>query len=253
MKLGLQLFTLYNIVKQPGGMAEALKMASAAGYDGVEFAGFGGLSIDEVAEELRKNNLEAAGYHLGWDNLTVDELESDLPRAIEIANKLGMRGYVVASYPGRDREDWINFARRIDRLGEKLRAQGILLGYHNHRVEARKLGDDYIIDLLLENCSPENVFWELDMRHVQIAGPSPVELAAKYAGRLTFLHMHDMLRITGAETADDCAVGAGIVDVPGVVKAAGDCEWLIVEENGCPEIGEHIKSSADYIRKNFIG
>ena len=40
MKVGLQLFTLINIMKTEDGLRKAIRYAAEAGYDGVEFAGF---------------------------------------------------------------------------------------------------------------------------------------------------------------------------------------------------------------------
>ena len=77
MKVGLQLFTLIDIMKTEGGLKKALRHASDAGYDGVEFAGFYGLSTDEIVDELKENGLVTAGIHLGWDNMSWDNLEKN--------------------------------------------------------------------------------------------------------------------------------------------------------------------------------
>ncbi|MBR5528694.1 MAG: sugar phosphate isomerase/epimerase [Clostridia bacterium] len=252
MKLGLQLFSLIDIMNKPDGLRTVMKIAADAGYEGVEFAGFYGLSADEVVEELKKNNLVTAGIHLGWDNMNRENLISNPADVIGTAKKLGAHSVTFASYGGKTKEEWLAFAKEINEFGKMFADAGILLGYHNHRHEFQKFDDQYIIDILLENCDPKNVFWELDPRHIVIAGVDPVEFAAKYSGRVPVLHMRDIEKLTGPDTADDTAVGSGIVDIPGVVKASGAHDWLVVEEGPGSNNLEHIKMSADYIKKTFL-
>lgn len=252
MKVGLQLFTLIDIMKTEGGLKKALGHASDAGYDGVEFAGFYGLSTDEIVDELKENGLVTAGIHLGWDNMSWDNLEKNPDDVIGTAKKLGAASVTVASYGGKDLEDWVNFGKKLDKYGRLFRENGIIFGYHNHRHEVKKLDGKYIIDIIMENCDPENVVWELDPRHIVVAGEDPVKFAEKYSGRLPILHMRDIEKITGPDSADDTAVGSGIVDIAGVVNKSGSHDWLIVEEGSCPDILKHIEKSAKYIRDTFI-
>lgn len=252
MKLGLQLFTLIDTMKQPGGLRTVIKYAAECGYDGVEFAGFYDMTPEEIAEELKANHLETAGIHLGWEPMCWDNLDKDPQKVIDTAKLLGAQSVTVASYPGKSLSDWVEFAKKMDTYGKLFRENGMLLGYHNHRIEAKKLDGRYIIDIIMENCSPENVFWELDPRHICVAGEDPVAFAARYCGRIPLLHMRDIEKITGEDSALDTAVGSGIVDIAGVVKASGHHDWLVVEEASCPEILEHVKRSADFIRKTLL-
>lgn len=254
MKVGLQLFTLINIMKTEDGLRKAIKHAAEAGYDGVEFAGFHGLSVEEIKAELDKYGLEAAGLHLGWGNMTLDNLENDPEGVIDTAKKLGLHSVTVASYGGQTREEWLAFAARINNYGKLFRENGIRLGYHNHRHEFKQIDGEFIIDLFLSNCEAENVFWEIDPRHIVVAGQDPVAFSKKYNGRAPFFHVRDLEKITGPDTAQDCAAGSGIVDLKGAITASGAHEWLIVEEGPLDDDAEmlkHIKQSADYIRANF--
>jgi len=252
MKLGLQLFSLIDIMKGEDGLRKVIKIAHDCGYDGVEFAGFYGLSADEIKAELDKYGLETAGIHLGWDNMNRENLEKDPDDVINTAKKIGAQSVTFASYGGKSADEWVAFAKSINEFGKLFRKNGIYLGYHNHRHEFIKYDGKYAIDILLENCDPENVFWELDPRHIVVAKKDPVEFAKKYSGRVPFMHMRDIAKITGDDTADDTAVGSGIVDIEGVVKASGEHKWLIVEEGPGPENVKHAQMSADYIRKTFL-
>lgn len=248
MKLGLQLFTLIGTMRQPDGLRTVLRQAAEAGYDGVEFAGFYGLSPAEIRAELDALHLEAAGIHLGWAPMTWNDLTADPLAVIRTAQTIGAQNVVVASYHGESRADWEAFGAQLSHYGRIFRAHGMRLGYHNHRIEAKLLDGKPIIDWIFDQCAPEDVFWELDPRHIQVAGGDPVAFAKAYNGRSPLIHMRDFAVQTGPDTADDCAVGAGVVDIPNVIRSSGAHDWLIVEETDCPDILAHIRASADYLR-----
>lgn len=258
MKIALQMFSLHKIMKQEDGLRKALRYAAEAGYDGVEFAGFFNLTPEEIKCELDQNGLEAAGLHVGWAPIQLENLENNPEDVLRIAKILGLQSITVASFNGKTREEWANFAARIDRIGQTFRENGIPLGYHNHRHELKPLptepDGENVIDLFLGMCKPENVFWELDTRHVVVAGKDPVEFAKKYAGRIPFIHAHDAEKITGEDSALDCAVGYGIVDNKTAIEVSGDHKWLIVEESPA-DTEEHslrnIRMSQEYLRKHF--
>ena len=248
MKLGLQLFTLIDTMRGPDGLRTVRRQAADAGYDGVEFAGFYGLSPEEIRAELDALHLEAAGIHLGWAPMTWDDLTRDPMAVIRTAQTIGTRNVVVASYPGKTRAEWEAFGAQLAHYGRIFRENGMRLGYHNHRTEAKEMDGKPIIDWIFDQCPAEDVFWELDPRHIQVAGGDPVAFAARYCGRLPLVHMRDFAVQTGPDTADDCAVGDGVVDIPGVIRASGAHDWLIVEERCCPDILAHIRRSAEFLR-----
>ena len=256
MKIALQMFSLFNIMKKEDGFRKALKYAAEAGYDGVELSGFDGYTPEEVKAELDKNGLEAAGIHIGWPPIKLEDLENDPERVIQIAKTIGLQSITVASYNGKTRQEWVDFATRINKIGKLFRENGIPLGYHNHRHELKPLADsdELAIDLFLSICEPENVFWQIDIRHIVVARKDPVEFAKKYKDRAPFIHVHDCAELTGEDTARDCAVGSGIVDNKGAVLASGKDEWLIVEEtpweNDEDSLADMRKSLA-YLRANF--
>ncbi|MBQ6847464.1 MAG: sugar phosphate isomerase/epimerase [Clostridia bacterium] len=256
MKIALQLFSLYNIMKQEDGLCKALKYAADAGYDGVELSGLFDLSPEEVKAELDKNGLEAAGYHIGWPPIKLEDLENDPEGVIQIAKTLGLQSMTVASYNGKTRQEWVDFATRVNKIGKVFRVNGIPLCYHNHRHELKPLpdSDEIIIDLFLSLCDPENIFWQIDTRHIVVARKDPLEFARKYKDRAPFIHVHDCAELTGEDSARDCAVGSGIVDNKGAVLASGNHEWLIVEETPCENDEDSLadmRKSLAYLRANF--
>ena len=224
-KIALQLFSINNISREDG-LRETLKKAAELGYDSVEFAGYFGLTIDELKEELAKNNLTVTGAHIG-----VAEFEERYEETVAGLKALGAYCVCIPHATFDSAQGWADFGRKLNEIGKKLRADGILFGYHNHAHEFVEYDGKRAIDILLENSEPENVFFEFDTRHCAIAKVDPVEYARKYKGRIPVLHARD------TDMTNDTAVGSGVVDFKAVVDAAeGICAFVV--ENG--NIGENL-------------
>lgn len=86
-----------------------------------------------------------------------------------------------------------NLAEILDTLGEKAKAAGLKLLYHNHDFEFKKDADGIVtIDYLLENCNPKYVNFQMDLYWVKKAGADPVAYFEKYPGRFKIWHVKDM-------------------------------------------------------------
>lgn len=239
MKIGLQLYSI-KTTSETKGLPAALKKAHELGYDSVEFAGFFGLTPSEVLEELKKNDLEVAGIHHGYG-----ELVKDVKECVKLAKDVGAYSLCVPSASFETAKEWENFGKQMNEWGKYFREANILFGYHNHRHEFVPVDGQMPIDLIFENCEPENVFFEMDTRHVVIANADPVYYAKKYTGRIPVLHARD------TDGTEDCAVGYGKVDFPAVEKAANVIKLYIVENEMFDTNSEDLKKSADYLRKTF--
>ena len=239
MKYGLQLYSIKTI-SQAKGLRESLKKAKEYGYDCVEFAGFFGLTADEVCEELKKNGLETAGIHYSYA-----DIKNDPKAAVEFSKSIGAYSVCIPWINFDSAEKWVDFGKEINEYGKMFNDAGILFGFHNHVHEFEPIDGQLPIDLILENSDSKNVFFELDTRHAAIAGCDPVKYAEKYKGRIPVLHARD------TDGVNDCAVGKGIVDFPGVAKAAGDIKIFVVENENFDKNEQELIDSAKYLRENF--
>ncbi len=240
MKLGLQLWSIHDITKAKG-IHDSITLARILGFEGIEFIDLDSFSGYEVKASLDANGLVCCGAHVSEAMLR--ESLDDLIQKLKVLNApsvaLGCRFY-------ESEEDCKNFGRFMNETGKRLKAEGIRLGYHNHDHEFLEYDGKKAIDILLDTCEPENVFFELDTRHVAIGGSLPEEYAKKYRGRIPFLHARD------TDMKEDTAIGCGVVDFKAVVEAAGNVEWLIVEN---PWLGcnlEQIRTSVNYINNNLM-
>ncbi len=241
MKVGLQLYSIQD-VRDTEGMASALRLTKELGYDGVEFAGVIGLQghEDEVLAEMQSLGLSCAGFHI-----SLKDVLANLDGWIETAKRFGAYSFCINMHPVQSAEQWLAFARELDRVGARFREAGIRFGYHNHTTEFAVTDGIHPLDALMENTSPENVFFELDPRHVYMAGTVPHIYAKKYAGRIPVLHARD------TDEIQDVAVGQGKVDFKAIVAAAGMPEWFVVENGNHGKNRELLRESVKYLKETF--
>lgn len=236
MKIALQLYSIKDISEKEG-LCAALDKAKELGYDGVEFAGLFGLTPEEAYAELEKRGLECAGFHEGF--------YSSPEKGIAMVKACKAASICVPHFAADTVEGWTEFAKQLNENGKKYREAGILYGYHNHIHEHRAIDGKMPIDIIFENCDKENVFYEMDTRHVALSECDVVEYAEKYADRIKILHARD----TNGE--HDCAVGAGIVDFEAVVAKTGVPAWFIVENENFGKNEKELADSVTYLRNTF--
>lgn len=244
MKIGLQLYSIHDITDKRG-LKAALKAADVLGFDGVEFAGFGGLSADETNAELAANGLCAYGAHIG-----LSAFENEYDETVSYLKKIGAKT-VFLPVPGANcdtLEDWAEYGKRLDKIGKKLAGDGILFGYHNHRFEFTEVAPGKtMLDLIMENTSPKYVSLELDTGHAACAGADVVSVAEKYADRIFVIHVKD------TDMTNDVAAGSGVVDFERIAAAAKNTEYLIIENENIGKNLEELRTGCEYLKEHFKG
>jgi sugar phosphate isomerase/epimerase len=236
MKIGVQLYSIKNI-SETEGLAAALKKAKELGYDCVEFAGYFGLTPDEINALLKEYKLEVAGIHQG-----IDGLRNDFENTLEFAKAIGAYSLCVPWYNCETVDEWIKLANELNEYGKKFREAGILFGYHNHAHEFKEIDGKRPIDIILENTNAENVFFEMDTHHVVNGGCSPVEYAKKYADRIPVIHVKEN------KGGNDTTIGKGDIDFPAVFKNAGKIDYYVVENENHGTNLKEIEDSAAYLK-----
>ena len=244
--IALQLYTVRDETARD--FAGTLRRAGAMGYDGVEFAGYGGLPAHEVRALLEETGLRAASTHVG-----LDLLEGNLEAEIDYCLAIGCPCIVLPWLPSERRGPAAlrALAPLLDEVGRRCHDHGLAFGYHNHDFEFARDGGDggdsdtMLLDRLLDATDPALVALELDVYWAAYAGVDPVALLRRYAGRVPLLHIKDMASDRGFTE-----VGDGTLDLSAVLRAAGDgVRWLIVE-NDAPRIAslESARRSLENLR-----
>ncbi len=230
MKFAVQLYSLREYIEK-NGLENALKIISEAGFEGVEFAGFYGMSAAEISALLKKYDLAPVSAHIGNE-----AFEKELPTI----KALGIKAVCVP---------WIGFNHGADAQAEYektrktlalARENGIVLGYHNHAHEFEN-GSDYVKGIA---DAVAGLKLELDVFWLAVAGIDALKYMEREKDRLLFLHVKE-LGADGAEGVNPI-VGEGKANCGAVMekgKALG-VPWAILEAE---KIG---MAEADYLRES---
>lgn len=220
--VGLQLYSLRNEIKED--FIGVLEKVAKIGYEGVEFAGYGGIKATDMKEHLERLGLKAVSSHVA-----LDRLKNNLEEEIAYAKVLGMKHIVCpwASFEGI--EDVESLAKTLNKVGKTCFAEGLTFSYHNHDHEFVKIDGDYILDLLFAKTNPEYVKAELDLCWVSRGGVDEVAYVEKYSGRCPILHAKDYITNPRFRQVE---VGTGLVNFRGIEKVAKSAgvQWFIVEQ-----------------------
>lgn len=251
MGIGLQLYTLREDTAKD--FRGTLKKVAELGYEGVEFAGYGGIPAEEMRDLLQSLGLKAIGSHVGLKNM-----QTQLDEEIAYLKTIGAKYIVcphVAAENRQDEQAWKELFAFFQSVAEKAAEHGLIFGYHNHDFEFHsKVDGKFALDALFQATSPELVQVELDIGWVQFFGLEPVEYMAQYAGRLPLVHLKDF-RVGEDGKIDTVELGHGKIDLPSVIRAASDAgsEWLIVEQDRCanPPL-ESIATSMNWLKQNYL-
>ncbi|MDT3436281.1 sugar phosphate isomerase/epimerase [Haloarcula sp. 1CSR25-25] len=232
MHTAIQLWTLREL-REP--LSDVLDRITAAGYDGVEFAGIGDPGASRRA-------LDEAGLGIAGVHVQIEELQSD-PRTV--GNQVRTLGapYIVLPYLDDDHfasESAVESTATLLAMLEEDFDRPVL--YHNHDHEFVPLGDGTAFDALVDRTT---IGFEFDAGWAHAAGQDPVALIRRLDGRVPVVHLKDV-------TADGepTALGEGVVPLRAVVDAAREAgtDWLVFEHDNPEDPVDAIQAGIDGMR-----
>jgi len=219
---GFQVWTIRKelIADFPG----TLKKMAAMGYSEVEMCSPLGYSLagfkplNEMSGTEMKKIIEDAGLHCTSSHFTGPELNKSLDNRIEWASQMGMKQMAqsmprLPKNPGLD--EWRQSAQDLNVIGEKTKAAGIQMVYHNHHFEFELIDGKLIYELLLEELDPDLVKMQFQVAVID-KGFKAQDYFRKYPGRFISAHLADYSH----ELEKAVPIGQGIVDWEDFFKAA---------------------------------
>ncbi len=227
--LAIQLYSLRE--DSPKDFPGVLKAVAEMGYDGVEFAGYHGFSAEDLRKVLDDVGLKVAGTHTGIDTLMGDELA----KTVEFNRTLGNKYLIVPGLPSERTatiDAWLDTAKLMNEISDKLAEKDMFTGYHNHWTEFEekdgKIPWDEFFDV-----TDYRVVMQIDIGNAMHGGAEPLHYFEKFPGRARTVHLKEY-----AEGKDAVNIGEGDVDwqkVFSLAETKGGTEWLIVEQESYPD------------------
>lgn len=233
--VGLQLYSLRDQFSKdvPGTLDEVKRF----GFQYAELAGTYGLSADKFKQELAARGIQPIGAHFAYERY-----RDDAEGVAKEAESLGLKYAGCAWIPHDGAFDEKKCREAIDvfnKAGEAMAKHGLKFFYHVHGYEFQPFGKGTLLDLLITQTKPELVSYEMDIFWIVFPGQDPVKLLEKYGHRWELAHLKDMRKgtptgaLTGStDVKNDAALGAGMMDLPAILKAAkkAGVKWYFIED-----------------------
>lgn len=259
--IALQVYSVRDYAAED--FTATMKALKEMGYDGVELAGTYGLTAVECKKILDEVGLELVSAHVNLDLMEDDAVLDDYAAT-------GIRYAAIPWLEApKDSAELEKVIARIQNAGERCKARGIQMLYHNHDFEFEKIDGAYILDTYYARISAEYLQTELDTCWVNVGGENPADFVRKYTGRAPIVHLKDfagsksenMYALIGSDAAKEDSAGAfefrpvgyGRQDVPAILQAAEDAgaSWVVVEQDS-PSMDKNpmecAKMSIEYLK-----
>ncbi|WP_435171342.1 sugar phosphate isomerase/epimerase family protein [Paenibacillus glycanilyticus] len=249
VKFGVQLYTLRDLTAR--NFIGTLEKVAALGYQGVEFAGYGGIEANQLKERLDQLGLLAAGSHVSYERML-----SSLEEEITYNKILGNRNLIIPYFEGNkfsDGEERRRFLENLNQIGQKCAEADMQLLYHNHEFEFTiEVNGKTMFDYIFDSMDKSLLQAELDACWAFRAGYDPAAIIRQYNDRMPLVHLKDMRKNNDGQVLT-VELGQGEVNLNRIVAAATDSavQWLIVEQDECQdEPLASIATSMGWIKRN---
>lgn len=231
--LSMQLYTVRNqIAENPPGTIQRL---ADIGFTHVETAFWPeGVSHRDGASYLKEAGLSVSSIHAELTGNPGDtEMMKELSEIYE-CDRLIWHGW-PEDPRYQTREGTLELASIYNAVSEELQSEGLRFGLHNHWWEFHTLPEGITPWDLLHEELREEIFFQLDIYWVAVAGHNPAEVIRRLGSRVEMLHVKDGPARPGDASADEphepmTAVGRGRLNIPEIMEASADyVEWMVLE------------------------
>ncbi|MCY0092931.1 sugar phosphate isomerase/epimerase family protein [Hoeflea ulvae] len=229
--------------------ADVLAMLAGAGYRQVE--GFGGVYADPAGFRAM---MDENGLSMPSGHFSIDALETDLDGVFATARTLGIRTiycpHLAEDQRPADRAGWEAFAARLEAVGERVRAEGLGFGWHNHAFEFAALADGTVPMQVLLDEAP-SIEWEADIAWIIRGNGDPADWISRHGSRITAVHVKDIA--PQGECADEdgwADVGHGTVDWTALLsqlRASGVDRLYVLEHDKPSDAARFARRSIDWL------
>ena len=202
--IAIQLYSVRDIINNGTDLNVVLKNLAQMGYTSIEAANydngkFYGKTPEEFKNAVEKAGMKVLSSHCSRGLSDKEVASGDFSESLKwwdqsiAAHKAAGMKYIVNPGIGvpKTMKEMRMYCDYFNTVGYKTAAASIAFGYHNHAFEFRKIGDQLIYDFLLDNVSPNHVFFEMDVYWVQEGGGDPVAYLKNRPSQFKAIHIED--------------------------------------------------------------
>ncbi|MFN3277860.1 MAG: sugar phosphate isomerase/epimerase family protein [Paracoccus hibiscisoli] len=248
LPIAVQMYTL----RDHGTLDEQLAAVQAAGVTAVETVGMQGTTAEDLSAKLAKYGIEAISTHAQLPDLRADaQAVIDFNKAI--GNDVITVPYLAEEDRPTDAAGWTALGEELAGLSATLRAEDMVLAYHNHDFEMVDYDGRTALEIMME-AAGDDVMAELDLAWVARGGLDPVEYLARFDDRVFAIHAKD--NAPEGEAPDERgfkALGEGTLDWAAILPAAEEAgaQWYIIEHDQPIDAAQVVMTGATFLAENL--
>ncbi|MDO5657013.1 MAG: sugar phosphate isomerase/epimerase [Paracoccus sp. (in: a-proteobacteria)] len=248
LPIAVQLFTL----RDHGTLEERLAAVQAAGVTAVETVGTHDLEAAEFKALLDAHGIEPIATHA-----PIAALREDISAVASfnkaIGNEVIIVPFLAEDMRPADAAGWVALGEELRSMSDALRAEGMVLGYHNHAFEMVEFDGRTALEIMFEAAGPD-LLAEIDVAWVARGGLDPAEYLGRFDGRLFAIHAKDNAPEGEAEDERGFkALGEGVLDWSTILPAAeaAGADWYIIEHDMPLDAAVVVQTGADFLSANL--
>jgi sugar phosphate isomerase/epimerase len=192
---------------------ESMELCSPPSYRQYGFGALVDLKGSELKTRINNTGLKCESCHYQWG-----ELKKSLDERIEHARDLGLKQMILSTFQlpkNATLDTWKRNADELNKVGEKVQAAGIQLGFHNHDFEFSQIDGVLIYDELLKIFDPKLVKLQFQVAVISL-GYEADKYFTEYPGRFVSLHLVDWAPAEKKQVP----VGQGSIDMKKLFSTA---------------------------------
>lgn len=246
MEIGAQFYTIRNECKTLEGLAESLKKVADIGYRTVQLSGVCDYDPQWMKQQLDQNGLRCVLTHTPAGKLTAETLQVVGDHQTLDCPYVGLGWYPFDDAQNAGYDQFLTDYLPVARV---LKENGLYFMYHNHDQEFKKIGNQVVLEKLLDDVPADLMGFTLDTFWVQAGGGDPAQWLERLAGRIPCIHLKDFAY--GRKMA---VIGEGNINFDRVFEKAeaGGTKYMLVEQDDCngEDPFECLRRSYQYLRAN---
>ena len=245
-RLAAQLYSIHKIFwKKPEWCLAELR---SAGYEGVEFAGYGGHTANEIRKYLSDSGMVGMGTHV---NGFVDLKGDGLAKTIDFCAEAGISSVTTPHALCKTEAEYRQFGRDMSRAAVVAAPYGIKVGIHSTYDHFKvKFNGVTAWDTIFAEASP-HLQQQIDTGNsFKIIGDDLLPLLEKYRGRHYSVHLKENVPSKTATLGEMPTDGGRCIPWKAVLDclAQENVAWYVVEAEAIPDSLEPLKDSIGYLR-----
>ena len=241
-----QLYSIHKIFWQkPEWCLAGLK---AAGYDGVEFAGYANHSAKEIRKYLADAGLRGMGTHV---NGFVDLKGDGLRKTLDFCAEAGFESVTTPHAICKTEAEYRQFGRDMSLAAEAAVPYGIKVGIHTTYDHFKvKFNGVTAWDTIFAEASPLLQQQVDTSNSFHVIGDELLSLLRKYRGRHFSVHLKENVPSATATLGEKPTDGGPLVPWKDVFDclADEDVAWYVIEAEAIPDSLEPLAKSLDFIK-----